>query len=79
MYSRPYLSIRSIHWMARPVQKSAAVLGLEKVLSESIVQMPLFKVAYSSTILSLFAFHVKEGTQLLATMLPFNTVNPAEL
>ncbi len=63
----PSLSFHSFHPLdGRPVQKSAAVLGLEKVLSESIVQMPLFKVAYSSTILSPLCFPCKRGTQLLA-------------
>lgn len=61
------------------MQKSEAVLGLEKVLSESIVQTPLSKVAYSRTIFSRFSFQEKDGVQSLATTLPASTVKPDEL
>lgn len=51
----PSLSFHKIHpFEDRPMQKSEAVLGLEKVLSESIVQTPLSKVAYSRTIFPVF-------------------------
>lgn len=61
------------------MQKSEAVLGLEKVLSESIVQTPLSKDAYSRTIFSRFSFQEKDGVQSLATTLPASTVKPDEL
>ena len=61
------------------MQKLEAVLELENVLSESIVQTPLSKVAYSRSTFSRFSFQEKDGVQSLAITLPFSTVNPAEL
>lgn len=76
----PFLSFHSIHPLDdRPVQKSAALLGLENVLSEFITQFPFSKVAYSLINFSRFSFHWNDGAQLFANILPFRTVKPDEL
>ena len=57
-----------------PIQKSAAVLGLENVLSEFITQLSFSKVAYSFINFSRFSFQLNEVTQFFARILPFKTV-----
>lgn len=76
----PFSSFHTNHpLLLLPIQKSAAVLGLENILSEFITQFSFSKVAYSLINFSRFSFHWNDGTQLFANILPFRTVKPDEL
>ena len=59
-----------------PIQKSAAVLGLLKVISEVNVCLPLYGRVYSFNIFSRLSFQVNDGTDEFVIMLSFRTVNP---
>lgn len=75
----PSLSFQSDQPLdGRPRQNDEAVLGLAKVLSEVITNLPSEKSAYSCIILVRFLSHFSEGTEVLAITLPFKTVKPFE-
>ena len=73
----PSLSFHIIHpLLLLPIQKSAAVLGLLKVISEANSCFPLCECVYSFNILSRLSFQVKDGTDDFVIILSFRTVKP---
>ena len=58
------------------MQKSAAVLGLENVLSDCSTNLPPTSLVNSFSSLVLFSIQLSYGPESFALSLPFNTVNP---